>query len=1101
MGANISKIKEDSVIVDNDVEPITSSCSSSQTESISVQEPQASSSSVPLTPSIESSQECHRLPPVESRASVQYQASCIGSWQAVDDAGELYESRPFDQCSATQSADQNGSSEDMLPYRFSTRTQSLQIHSSESKAVKQSASPSNRRGLSPLVEQPKEKRHLVLTGKAVEIALYRSDSSQNHFQQSGFPASSPRQNPDILEESAGWSFSKLEESTDIRKPTLHGSTFVEDGFPSNNLDQENFPLYQDEDFDSNEHLNEGGTDLSLPAESSEHQEDEKLIRDLTLMQPENIVLFKAVRAFDQLPSRLDDELEDEHLRDARQWMLRDQAEGAERSRMLREKALQRRGLHEPFARAPLFETESPPSHCENMSSPPFPKDDSTPDAVMSDAGAGGSGDVLMDQAPGEQELYEENTDRDLNRVQAVRTMSGLDLLAVKRGDDLDIHNPSKTDTRGSNPKASISAKTGPDITLPANFDTYGEEEQSIVVNHETAKERKRDLDAIERAMYWIGYLRCCAPFNEKDRHEVNQLRKFIGLIVDERKSNRFTRRQVQDIRDKMKRRAVKYQTPYLGDISGWQARLFPGRFDRVKEEMEKADEQVQQFGALRLDKTVKRKHGDRKHRTKKVRFTDAAEHRQTRAPKGTADQLRERLKKQLKVFHEVPEVTDLPEQTKFLGRQQSDSEESEEDEGAQFVYGAGRNTASFSFTTTADAPNTPSQKFSPDIDEVNRLENARQRNNLSQGAQSVAAAGATSQAFDSELLKMMQAKRALHDLGIDPAVVKANTGPQEAVDSASETSDSSDEERIEEDQQVFQYTVLGSFAGIPSFKDGDDYVFKKTFDSLTAETRLKQVIQDVSTQYAPQGGYQGGNWSLNTRYRHGLIEQYFTIGEDADVEARVWIEKEQIDIDKKLFRLVKARRFGIQNIHYTVEWEKTVSPVLDETNGDTVDARATVTSTGNASVVAGKDEDDLDSLFGDDSTTTTQHQKSDDTPAPIPSRHLGIVTTTMPREEMKTYTTPVLANRHAKDYYMEWYARFFPGVANEGYRRMEDEAVEKELESMGTWGLWSREESFTRRVVAHRDDDDEMGLQVGDEKVQEKFKVWVRKVEVLGPRN
>ncbi|KAK6364592.1 hypothetical protein LTS17_012065 [Exophiala oligosperma] len=1111
MGANISKSDEDAIIVNNDVEVVSSSSSSSQTDLTSVQELQASTSSVPPTPSIESAHPCHRLPPVESREAVRNQASYIRYWQAVDGEGDLYESGPVDQWCATQSVDQDDSNEDLSPNRLSTSTQALQNNPSENTTVKQSTSPPNSRGLSPWIGQSQRTSRLIVTEKAIEIALYRSNSSGDHFRPAGYQTSSAYEQDDTFKEVAGWSFRILEETKNIHRLTQHqshglsvkcastgsvieaasGTTCVEDGFPPNDLCQENFSLYQDEDFDNNEQLNENDIDQTLPGKSSELEEDEKLIRNLTLVQPENIVLFEAIRAFDQIPSRLDDELEDENLKAARQWMLRDQAEGAQRSRVLREKALRRRNLCESTPSPPFLEVEShSPSH-ESVSKKEVEVDDIA--------------DIRLLPTSDMQVLCEENSSRDLNKIYSSRPMSGLDLLAIKRGTELNIQTPSRIDRGESEPKVSISVKKGPDITLPANFDAYGEEEQNIVVNHETAKERKRDLDAIERAIYWMGYLRCCGPFNEKDRNDINQLRKFISLVVDNCEGNRFTRRRVQDIRDKMKRRAGKFKAPAPGEITGWQARLFPGRLDRLKEEMGKADEQVQQFGALRLNKTVKRKHGDRKHRKNKVHFIDSAATQQTKLPK--ADQLRERLKEQLKLFEdtEVPEITDLPEQTEFVDYHQSDSDESEEDEGAQFVYGAGRDTASSSFNTTAGLPCTrQSQEYSQDILEISRLENARQANSRQQGTQpmatAVAAAGVKGQAFDGELLKRMQAKRALQDLGIDLTVIKATTEVQEAIDFVSETSDSSDDDDIEEDQWVFQYTVLGSFAGIPSFRDGDDYVFKKTFDPLSAEIRLKQVIQDVSTQYVPQGGYEGGNWSLNTSYRHGLIEQHFTIGEDADVEARLWIEKEQVEVDKKLFRRAKARRFGSQNIHYTVEWEKIVSPVVDETDGDTVDTGAT-TSAGNESVVAKKDEDDLDSLFGDNSTTTPPQQQGDGVSTSAPSRRFDVVTTAMPREDLRTYTTPVLANRHAKDYYMAWYATFFPGVANEGYRRMEDEAVEDELESMGAWGLWSREESFTRRARRDEDEDEDDEDEMGDQKVQEKFKVWVRKVEVLGPRN
>ena len=54
------------------------------------------------------------------------------------------------------------------------------------------------------------------------------------------------------------------------------------------------------------------------------------------------------------------------------------------------------------------------------------------------------------------------------------------------------------------------------------------------------------------------------------------------------------------------------------------------------------------------------------------------------------------------------------------------------------------------------------------------------------------------------------------------------------------------------------------------------------------------------------------------------------------------------------------------------------------------------------------------------------------------------------------YTCEVLANRKAKNKYVEWLSIFFPGRNGKGQLQIEDDAIEQYRESLGDLGLLGR---------------------------------------------
>ncbi|KIV83587.1 hypothetical protein PV11_05601 [Exophiala sideris] len=666
-------------------------------------------------------------------------------------------------------------------------------------------------------------------------------------------------------------------------------------------------------------------------------------------------------------------------------------------------------------------------------------------------------------------------------------LSGLDMLASRRGPV----SPASTREHQHTPRAKAPTTKPPGaiagLTLPPNFEKFSEDEQKVILEHEIAKARKRDLEQIDRTTHSIGLLRCLGTFTETESNELDEVRKYIAQVVERGECGKVRRKRISDIQGNMRRRAQGFQEPSSEEIDKWLLRMFNiNKLNFVKEELARVDEKVAELGDVRRNMHTKRhSKADKRYKKKNVRFSEPMEDHgasrvQTPRPErrerpryngenatenrrlaqyAHQDRLREQLQAKLRLYDQASqpaEVIELPEQSddtpESSRAHRSDGDESEEDDGAEFVYGPGRNASTSPLPNTAAISDIHNPRAVQDLKEINRLEDARQKESGTHATQRLNAAPA-SQRFDLELLENMKRKKVLGELGPSTSDQILNAGAVEddsEIDS-SDDSDSEDEDEEEEDRQVFKYTIMATFAGIDIYKTADEYIMKSTYKLDSAMKHVSAIIQSVFKQFPPKGGERDGDFKLDATYEDGLMRQHLMTGKDYDVEARVWIEKEIVDLDKKAFRCAKRKKVITDRALYTVVWEKIITPVLEE-----AEAAA----------------DDADSLFGDESLRQTTNEP---------------VVTTIPNNEIAYFTSSILANRYAKDIYMAWHYQFLPGVQNEGYRRLEDEAMEEDLERLGSFGLFSREESF--QLVEH------------GRRVEEKFKVCVRTIEVMGPTN
>ncbi|EXJ69228.1 uncharacterized protein A1O5_07264 [Cladophialophora psammophila CBS 110553] len=742
---------------------------------------------------------------------------------------------------------------------------------------------------------------------------------------------------------------------------------------------------------------------------------------------------------------------------------------------------------------------------------------------------------------------------------SIRPLSGLEMLAAKGGAMDDHKSESRvsggvsggpipshktlTVKRGASPIDPGDAKSqmrqkpvadsassfapGPSggLTLPKNFDQYSEEEKEVIVKHEVAKERKRDLDALGSVFWTFAQLRCFSDREMTERtiqtetNELYEIGKFIALVIEQGRPGKIRRTRIQDIRDNIRRRVQKAaessEEPSDVAVLTEMRRTFSQKhIDIIDDETPKIQEEIDHWGALRSTRSTKRHNartrGHRKERTKErkeekankkqVRFADeGTQIIRSKPPKSNPikngqtqadrqEELIEKLRAQLKLFEtadqeEVEEIQNrVAEIETELERasQHADGDDSEEDDGAEFVFGAGHDVLMVT-TARGRMAEESNMEEEQDIEEINRLEDGRQKEagTYALQRQRVEKPASSQQKFDPGLLKQMQLKKSqpLQSQGFDPELLRqmqlkrdqqleAATDPtiidRDAVgesdsegDAASGTTSDEDEDR-----QVFRYTVWGAFVGVEIYKNADHYYFMKTYNVSRAQDKVREIISAIHQYASSKNGTELDRVNVQTELHYELMEQHIVLGEDSTVEARVWIERDLVDLKEKAFRAAKRQRAVKRVATFAVYWEKTVTPLIrtEETN-DT-------------------DPDGFADLF--------EESPEDKAKAEEP------VTTSISQDQIEFFTTPILANRHAKDLYLTWHFTFLPGWQNEGYRRLEDESMEQYLEELGSWGLFIREEGFDRVDV------DESG---GERRVEEKFKVWVKKIAVKGPGN
>lgn len=348
MGANTSKIDDEIIALDDD--------------NVDNNDGQGTRAST-TTPTTTSTPRHERLPPIESRETIRSQASQLRHWHRIDASEDLYESAPTDHpYHSLTAAPTSPQSQDIFqsstprathnaaPARPAANTTASpektnftvdntpDVATTDTASIALSVPPFAKRANSPL-PHPRKKRRLTITAQAANIAAIDP----------------PERDPDsTLTENSAEGQIFLESKVDCTSPEADNKIglnatdlpAVASEPPPVDLDQKGFPLYQDEDFNIQETFDDEGyqsfpAGLSESSDQAANEQEEQLVKMLALFRSNNILVSQP-SAPDGISTNPNlDEDQDAELEEARLWMLRDQEAGAERSRMLREQAIQR----------------------------------------------------------------------------------------------------------------------------------------------------------------------------------------------------------------------------------------------------------------------------------------------------------------------------------------------------------------------------------------------------------------------------------------------------------------------------------------------------------------------------------------------------------------------------------------------------------------------------------------------------------------------------------------------------------------------------------------------------------------------------------------
>ena len=716
-----------------------------------------------------------------------------------------------------------------------------------------------------------------------------------------------------------------------------------------------------------------------------------------------------------------------------------------------------------------------------------------------------------------------------------RPLSGLEMLA-KKAQAVEKRASTFTQSR---------AVDNPEVGVIANIDF--EDEQQVKDEHERLKDQLRDLQAIDTTGIEIARLRSLGPLHAAEVKEEREVLKFVNIVLGRSLSGKYTRPRIQKIRANMTYRLMKESAVATDDEVEEELVKLLGKDQRdlLKRALDSLEDAIAEMKTRRQKVIMKRHNAKDNPKThanhkangyykskKQVRFANALDAtgkvrrdladgtvidldgpKKKARPLGKEAREAIRLRKALALF-ETP-ISNAPPASHTSSRaQDSESDVSEEDEGAEYVLGAGRtSTANSSFTaSTNDLYRNRQQDLGveQDLDEIARLETERQaRDNTlaasrSSNALQLQRAMGGGQRPDLELIERMKQSQISRQQIIDaelPFDDLAEVFDSSDVSVASTASTSSTDSSSDDDEgyliDKFRYQILGEFAGVGTYSQKEEYRFERFHSEAIANTKLRSMVSNIEDNCRLPGEFCHTQVVKNK----GRIEGSVQLG-DCRLEARFWIEKQTVTVDTRKLKLSKAKMAKLREVrrHWAVDWEKTVTETVTVEATSTPPAQ-TASPTANAVLVEVEDEDD--DLFG----------PSPPPPAFPPPQPEPVSTTT---KELITKTTPTTteilgnqftkvshANITARNVYMAWYAQFFPAherpfwgkivpASGNPYEGTLGQVYAGTDEDLIRWsdeyeGVWEMEVDLTDGVTG-----------IGR---KEKMRVWVREVGVRGPQN
>ena len=615
---------------------------------------------------------------------------------------------------------------------------------------------------------------------------------------------------------------------------------------------------------------------------------------------------------------------------------------------------------------------------------------------------------------------------------------------------VDIVAHQASDDESDNGSSAIALKALPDIDV--------EDNSQVAEEHDRLKDQKRDLDNVKDLYWQVASIYALDDLSSKEKDELREVRKYVNAVLVDQKPATVWRRRAQDVKSNMKRRYEKLL--FENDPATKSAikkcftiLLKENKIAILNQLLAQNEDRADELKARRFEFKEQRK--NRSWDRKKVRFAE----RQPKQQKITkAQQEQEHAEELQRTLDRMPGgCYNLPTSSRpsngslrtaeyqgsAYAEPQSESEISEETEGEDNYPGAGVRPSEALDFMGRERHQIPAPEElvivgeeEDEMQEIHRLDEERQREQAEQERLEKDGLDEctdrppvvySSQGPDRDLLRQMRQKDRERDI----------THPFDDLDEISD--DSSVPTGI---VQKFRYNVKVAARGSALYAEGTEYGLTRTTDEARAQAHVRDVIMSIVDENSPS---LGRNYDLKTITRGGLYEQTLVMGENDEVSARVWVEREIVNVDLNRIAANKAQKCSLakERLVYKVSITTTSEPITNSTAGPQAPSRP-----------AQEEEDDL---FG---------RSRSPTPTPMPTPPPPVTT------ETRYFTLPSLANRYAKDAYMSWYSQFDPSfpsalrafprnkvtIGYSGFLGHKSTALDEELKVLGDEGCWKNSE-------------------------------------------
>ena len=430
------------------------------------------------------------------------------------------------------------------------------------------------------------------------------------------------------------------------------------------------------------------------------------------------------------------------------------------------------------------------------------------------------------------------------------------------------HNQSQDRPREVGGSSIEIARDAVELTLPHKFDTWSEEAQQIIREHEIAKEANRDLEALFLAVDRIAQLRSFGYLKAIEEKELYSVQQFLDLVGRRKLSGKRQRPDISKISSRMRQRvtATGGSLPTPNVVEQNIALLFPIEdIQDARNQMADLRAKIERLGA-------KRQNVSRSRACPSIQVT------------ANRDENRE---------SEDSQNLDIP---------------------VNIPVNASRHSRTPQVETlrTPFAPAVRPPPFSPSPPPP---------------APAAAPQIRGSQGFDQDLLDRMRKQSLARQSQPEE---NQSDEEDEAASSTAETTTESDDDEADSDsdgetsgpRELFEYTVSSIYAGVEDYDSGDEYICLKTTDMKKANQKVDKLATEFEKKYPPEEGLHFGRRSNRSSWENGLVERYVSLGEDEVREARFFVKRQIASVARSAYRIARTQDPVISRIFYKVEWEK-----------------------------------------------------------------------------------------------------------------------------------------------------------------------------------